>query len=406
MKPLPILLGLSLAANATFFFAGAFSHSANEPPLALSPASPPSSSDAPTKSRSSSHTDINAPLWEKLRAGDPSVIARLRAAGWPDDVLRQVTEALVNDLFVGRELAVMRAALATHAEYWKERSFGSFNSKDHLALKQEKESLLKKILGADYHFERDPADQRYAGLSPAKAAALEKITEDYQSLRSEVGGDQLMFYDVRFPEDREKLALLAREERADLACTLTPEELLEYDLRHSNTAQSLRNSLGAFAPSEAEFRAIFAIQQPSDERFIELYRTDPKAAREASAKAKNETDAQLKELLGPDRFADLQRSRDSEYRQLYQICQLLQLPPDTAVNAFAVKTDTDKRLRELKRPPESDAAALATYNTERTAIVDDAEQRLASTLGARGFDAFQLNTGYLKNLRKPPASKK
>ncbi len=68
--------------------------------------------------------------------------------------------------------------------------------------------------------------------------------------------------------DREKLALLNRERRADLERVLTPEELFEYDLRQGPTAMRLRSQLAAFQPTEEEYRAIFTVQHALDRRAV------------------------------------------------------------------------------------------------------------------------------------------
>ena len=48
---------------------------------------------------------------------------------------------------------------------------------------------------------------------------------------------------------------------------LTPAELEEYDLRNSNTGRAMRRELAAFNPTEEEFRAIYKLRQPVDEKY-------------------------------------------------------------------------------------------------------------------------------------------
>ena len=402
MKPLPILLGLSLTANAALFL---LIDSAPRPDSAHVSADTAFDRIPPQGSASSARAAISAPIWEKLRAGDASALIELRAAGWPDDILRELVVVLVNDLYRDRERAAQNS-FQTSADYWKERSFVFQSSKAVLALKREKQELLKKILGPDYNPERDLDAPGYATLSPEKAAAVAAIVEDYQMLRADLDEDGPSPFMVIFPEDREKRALLVKEQRADLARALTPEELLEYDLRNSSTAATMRVTMESFEPTEQEFRAIFALQHESDERLRLLAVTDSKAAASARTKAKSEIDTQVKQLLGDQRYAELQRSRDNEYRRLYQMSQLLELPPDSVATAYEIKTDIDNRARILKLPPNPDADAIARHAAARLALADEAERRFADTLGPRGFEVFQASSTFIKNLRTPPAVQK
>jgi hypothetical protein len=401
MKFLPTLLALSVAANAAFYFTTR-AGSADTKPARNSAASrivPTSNATAAATPRPA------AAIWEKLRAGDPAALNDLRAAGWPEDVLRSVVVILVDDLFRDRE-AALRASAWADADYWKERSFTFGNAKDSLLLKREKHALLKKILGPDYQPPLD-SDQRYAALSPEKAAAVAAINDDYQILRAELReGSELGLIGISLPEDAAKRALLTKEQRADLARALTPEELFEYDLRTSNTAATMRVTMDAFEPTEQEFRALFALQHKADEQSRTSSPDDPKISREERAKAKAEVEAQTKQLLGEQRYAELVRSRDNEYRRFHQIGQLLQLPPAAAVSAFEIKTDIETRARALKPPPRTDATATAAHNEAHLALAAEGETRLAAILGPRGFEIFQTNSTFLKNLRQTAAIKR
>ena len=42
---------------------------------------------------------------------------------------------------------------------------------------------------------------------------------------------------------------------------LTPEQLLEYQLRNSDLASNLKYQIGAFEPTESEYHAIFQANQ-------------------------------------------------------------------------------------------------------------------------------------------------
>src|SRR5882672_10132344 len=112
MKLVPLLITGSLAANATFFSALAWRptlappvfrdfftrhfHAADEMPKAASPASA-AKADAPP-----------GLMWESLRSDDlPSLMARLRAAGFPPNVIRSIIAAQISARYNSRIAALL-----------------------------------------------------------------------------------------------------------------------------------------------------------------------------------------------------------------------------------------------------------------------------------------------------------
>ena len=129
-------------------------------------------------------------------------------------------------------------------------------------------NLLKQLLGPDGVPGSEEAQayqhRQFGDLPRGKAERLQSIVHDYSDLRNQVF---MTANGVMVPEDREKLAILEKEQRADLEAVLTPQELENYELRSSATANTLRSQLSLFSPTEDEFRAIFKVQQAFDEKY-------------------------------------------------------------------------------------------------------------------------------------------
>src|SRR6185503_7619657 len=115
------------------------------------------------------------------------------------------------------------------------------------ALRAEKRDLLKALLGID----SDPSEQwaninadelieqgRFGFLSAEKQKLVREIMARYQS------------EDMDSRRVREK-------RRQDLAQVLSPDELYQFDLRDSNTADSVRGRFGQADLSEAEYKKLF-----------------------------------------------------------------------------------------------------------------------------------------------------
>ncbi len=109
-----------------------------------------------------------------------------------------------------------------------------------------------------------------------KAARVEKIRTDYDAIRKGVA-DELAAVAAAsssgpgpFGETQvflRRLALLEREQRADLAQVLDARELEDFELRESSTGQLVTARLGATAATEEQRRAVFRLRREFDERF-------------------------------------------------------------------------------------------------------------------------------------------
>jgi hypothetical protein len=411
MKPLLLLLGLSLAANAVMFFA--------RPAAPSSDSSAPSTRDpansAPTpgaaagnaapgtsSAKSASPDSPYAPLWAKLRAGDPAIVASLRAAGWPEEAIRAVVSALIGDSYQSR-FDALRAS-PNPQEYWRQDSFYNRSTPEQRKasheLSREMRARLKSLLGEDYLPEQPWQDPRFARYTPAQAEALRMIEEDYNVLTSEIRGNPTAGRTILLPEDREKLRYLEKEKAADMARILSPSELVEYELRHSIAASYLRNNLSGLRASEEEFRALFPHQKVMMDKMGISTGSPSINDRTVREQAQREMDAAAKTVLTPERYEDYVRAKDYDYGRLVALADRLQLPPERATAAYEVKADIEKRLRAL-RPSGPDAAK--TLAASRTELAAEAEKRLVEALGQRGYEAYKANGAYWLNNLTPPS---
>jgi hypothetical protein len=426
MKPLLFLLALSLAANAALLVKRSRATASAEPPGVVSTAARPVEAER-------GNNTANAPLaasesappagltvsqskhrlfWERLQAGDVSAVDELRAAGWPPSAIRVLVRSLIET--AARDRMKTLQPDSKKDEYWTARSMmGNMSPEQQKAARElwrDQTALMKKLLGSDYtglYEEQSWRDRRFASLTPAQAEAVRAIEEDYSFLLQDVRSDFTgTGPSLLLPEDREKIAFLEKEKQADLARTLSPQELLDYELRSSSIASSLRYELDAFNPSEDEFRTIFSLTKNTAQQlnYIQPSGVWTQQDQENRQKIQAEVEAQVKQLLGEQRFAEYSRAKDYEYRRLYQLAQRLELPVSAANAAYEVKADIEKRVREFRKEAKNqDPESVAAL---RQATLDEAEQRLMAALGPRAFDVYVANNGFIVNLRRslaPPA---
>ncbi len=409
-KPL-VFLALSLAANAalltTYFVRRASFDS--------TPALPADSGVSPAAFHDNSGTGLSAAdvgalkrSGELIGGGDLRVlIARLRAAGYPPSVIRGIITALVADQYGAR-----RKAVVAHQEvipFWR-ASQGSFpydpKAGGEIArLGREQTQTLRDLLGPDAaasdDWSRLVQERKYGTLSQDKIDKLQDIMADYSDLRSQFSAETR---GVFLPEDRAKFELLQKEQRADLVKLFTPEELDEYDMRTSFTANRLRSQLDSFQPSEDEFRTIFKLTQA-----MEMSQGNPEFG--TTATAPNDRQAAAKQLqadiiaaLGPDRAAAYQQSIDPAYQNANRLLTRLELPNSLAPQVVAVQHDIEQRANVIRQDR---TLSQDDRNAQLGALAQEAQTRLTTTLGASGYEAYKsFNNGWLNNLTPPVPRKK
>lgn len=395
MKPPPLLLAGSLVANAvlaTVLFLRANTDSSTVPDT--------SHAALAAKSQPAIGRGVDPQTWAQLDATEPGdFVTRLRAEGFPLPVIRALARQWVHDHFRARYDALAEAEAAK--PYW--RGDGRFTTDAKLnaerrALGRESQAMLAQLLGPDA-LQPTPEElgawqHRFGNLPPAKLFQLQKITADYNDLTKQVSdaADGILL-----PQDRATIALLQKEREADITRLLSPEETIEYELHHSSTANRLLNQLAAFEPTEQEFRALFALTRAVDAEY-----GNPgvlsQEQRRARADAMKQLSAQIQTALGPERYAAYQQAIDPNYQQTYQLVTRLELPKETAAQVFAVQKDAEQRMATLRADRslnnEQRQAQLGTLHQEAT-------QKITSSLGARGFEAYQESGGFwLQNLQR------
>jgi hypothetical protein len=285
-------------------------------------------------------------LWTTVESDELSVlVARLRAAGFPPEVVAAVIQERVSQRYDAQLSALQQPDPNT--PFWKWKPFylerGRMEQLDQLI--RERAKALRAVLDDDFFAGTDStAEQRrrFGNLPQSKIAQLQRIEDDYKEMGAAITSATA---GILLPEDTEKLALLKKEKQADLAAVLSPSELEEYQMRTSRVTDYLRSHLGAFDPSEAEFRSIYKAQLEFNDRFpsMTVMSGSSMADREAAQKQLQE---QLKASLGGPRYDDYIRESDNEFQQLTRIAELNNVPKDAILRVYSLR---DTLARESNR---------------------------------------------------------
>jgi hypothetical protein len=343
-----------------------------------------------------------AKIWASLQTDDlPSLIARLRAAGFSPVVIRAVVNAKLEATFSARMNDLL--AQLGDASFWKPEPFSSFNNpkfyENYNQLYRDRAKALRELLGDDY-FAMSAGDataaqrRQFGDLPKAKIDLVQRVVDDYNEMMSQV---RAASQGIMLPEDREKLALLEREKRADLAAVLSPAELEDYEMRNSTVTSRLRMALTLMDASDAEFRAIYHTQQPFADLLYPTgpmtYTQDLMRQREDAQKKVND---QLKAALGDARYAEYVRSTNYDYQQLVRLAQRESLPQDAIVRAYDLRNSVaaeSVRIAEAKLPPDE-------YNAALQQLAQSTRTKLTAALGPKVADAYATSSQWITAIER------
>jgi len=394
-KIVPLVFGLSLVLNvalAVFLVRGS-SFSGAE--------SLRSASATSAQSAASTSLKIDSGIWTAVQTSDlPAMVARLRAAGFPPDVIRAILGTELGEQFIARRQELDPEE--TTRPFWKTRPANPKITAEILRLSREHAKIVRDLLGegAEDPMSRAYQNRRLEGLPSDKVGGVKRILRDYDEMRSDIYSGGMIG-----TADREKLAAIDKAQREDMAQLLTPGELLEYGVRSGPVADQLRSQLTAFNPTEAEFRAIYQRQQSFNEQFGNFYGPLSAEQQRQRNEAQKQLTEQIKAALGPERGSDYVRATDYNYRQTSQLVARLALPAETANQVWSVQQDIQQRLQTLTAdkslPPEQRAQQI----TQQLAVLaDEARTKISATLGERGFEAYKQYGGQWMQQLQPNAA--
>jgi hypothetical protein len=412
MNPSALVLTTSLVANVALL--GLFAAKPSLAPPAVrdffdfrSPGTSEAdgSAKARTGARSASVPPVSqetSSLWQTLHSPDLTrLVAQLRAAGFPNSIVRSIIDAEIAARFAPQIKELTREMHET--PYWKpDPSLYSGSTQRFEAISKvirERTQLLRSLLGQDA-FALGSADptaaqrRQYGSINPAKIDLVQRINDDYAEMTGQI---RAAMQGISLPEDREKLALLEREKRADLAALLTPAELADYEMRTSPVTSRLRTPLGIMNASEAEFRAIFEIQQPYASVLNPVVPVRTAESTRERSEATKTINAQIKAALGDERFAQYERATNSEFQQLHRLAAGAGVSHDAIARAFDQRAPVAAASSAIANDRTLDATAkrqaLQTLaQTTRTAIL--------STLGPVAGPAYVENARWLTHIEQ------
>lgn len=252
-------------------------------------------SSEPTMPRSSFH-------WREIESPDfATYVANLRGIRCPEETVRDIIVAEVNEF--------------------------SFDTPARLA-------LLRHLFGEDFVApvvgDESPNPTGFEFLPYPKRLVLAQLLAGFAGVRRvlPMEGD-----DAELPVDFTEARAQHAMQQQMLEAWLTSAELAEYRLRFDPLANTLRQQLAGFEPSDGEFRRVFAALQAHEERFAFLA-ADDEVGWQNKCAAREQVEREIETSLGPERAEQYRRATDVRFRNLTGLAKQFGLPEDRAVTAF------------------------------------------------------------------------
>jgi hypothetical protein len=392
MKPLTLaLLGGSLLLNAVLAV------------VLLRPtddAAPPSAAHdpAPVPANATAEAPL-AGAWGRIETKEfPDLVARLRAEGFPPEIVRAILISQIGESFAARRQAL---EAGVNRPYWMDPGNRSAINLEWLKLSREQTALLRQLLGADAETSDPMRDlyqnRNFSFLTAEKAVDLRQLLREFDERRTE-----LFASSPGMMTDRTKMAALEKEQQDAIAALLSPEEHFEYRLRNSNSASILRESLSAFNPTEEEYRTMFRLREAFDDKYRTFNQSGSLVLNEALMRersaAEKQLNEQIKAALAPERAATYDRLTDYSFRRTNQLVERLGLPAATTDRLWETQKEFELRRNDIFRTATPDQRTQMLSSLQQEAVA-----RVAALFGQPShLEAYkQYGGNWLQSLNPP-----
>lgn len=332
-------------------------------------------------------TNTVALQWDVLESADyVKYIANLRSVGCPEETIRDIVIADINKLFAQRWRETQPPVEPWR--YWrlKPRSENKSvaNAATRHGMEVERAALIRELLGVDFDAEMGKyawtVSNRYEDAYGFLPEGKRLLIQDWEG-RAKIDMRRLQEELKAAREPKEVRDSLIREletaQRKELGALLTPAEVKEFQLRHSELADQLRRYTDALEPTEREFRTLFDLLSAAPDGLSQLVRL-----RGAESPLNDPfLQPRVQEILGAERtsqfFALAFKPDKKEARRLQDEAQRA----ESNEAAATLKQIAEQEIARIA----ADASLTDAAKEEQIRLIQKERKRMASELkkGAR-----------------------
>ncbi|MBA4150393.1 MAG: hypothetical protein H0X66_19960 [Verrucomicrobia bacterium] len=339
--------------------------------------------------------------WHSVESEDYSTyISNLRAIGCPERVVEQIILEDIEKLY--RE---KHRKDRPEKKLWitgSEKEEQEFRQRARATqLMEEKLQLMRELLGRELDQEARKlwAKEHDAGWLFSFLSDDEKA-EQVLTIAHHFGRQMdgvLSHRGIVLDEDIERAEKSYREGMTQLARISTPQEFEEIHLRLTLMLNfAFSGNLSSMQLSETELRQLIELQRSAEDPFQKLQQMS-RGEMDAHSKPQSpEYIAQVRQLLGEDRFAEFLCAQDMEMNRFRK---KFTTAPDTVVKLFEVQQAT---LREAEQLRNNHDMTRAEKRSELRALQEISRQAIIELSGSHAAENFpKIGLSWWKGLENP-----
>jgi hypothetical protein len=383
MRP-RVLLWISVGVNLVL--GGAWYYFAHSHPMLLRP-KPDAVAFYGTPTRQVlTHTVVRQQFfaWNQIESPNyVAFIANLRDIGCPESTIRDIIVAEINLLYAQKRA---NEIVLPDQQWWRTEPDPKIvrAAADKLnALDAERRALLARLLGPNWDDSANAWNQSsdalvltgplLGNLTPEQRQTVLNITtqatqrqQAYLLAQQEAGKSG----------DPAELARLRQQTREELARVLNPDQLQEYMLRYSSTANGLRSDLQGTEVTADEFRRLFSLRDAIEQQPQLYYGGDDAQIVKRRQELEQQRTAVLTQVLGAERTILLQLQRDPLFYRAQAAVAQNNASPEAIMPIYQINQASElerQRIRnDLTLTDEERDAALEIIQEEQ----DESLQRI------------------------------
>ena len=321
-------------------------------------------------------------------------IANLRSFGCPQETIKDIILTDIARLYARKRSEIRRKG--EPYRFWMPQDASTIADpklqRQLAELDREQRNLVRDLLAVElqaemakyWDDETDPASYHF--LTAEKRDKVLGLKAKYDEMEQQV---YARAQGLMLEQDEQDLKAIQDQREKELASILSPQEMEDYELRHSGVAESLRSQLNGFEPTEEEFRKLFRIQKEFETTMngSESSNAAQAAAQEDAQRALND---EMRKTLGEQRFAEWQRAQDPDYKALMQVADRFNLSKDVSTSVYNLKVQAEQQKQQVDSNPNLTAqqrqAALA-------GIARETERAVSKAMGPNAYPSYYKAAG-------------
>jgi hypothetical protein len=316
--------------------------------------------------------------WQDVETdGYRSYIESLRAVGCPDDKIKTIVMADVNELFDKKRT---REAVQHDMQWWRAEAQNvamvNVLQERGRVLEEERTALIAKLLGQEVAEEEKSETLVWNSVQlsgPVLGSLPPKVHNEVQEICARSMERHQTYFWSRVnegqPMNQVEMARLREQTRTDLRKVLNDDQVEEFVLRYSHNAARLRDELRGLEPTPEEFRKIFRAIDPLEHQMQMEFGGVEAMSQKQRERFDRQRDEAIHDALAPQRYQAYLLTKDPLYRQAQMVALQYGAPPKAIMPIYQMtKLNETKRqqiINDAKLTPQQKSEALNAMNLEQ-----------------------------------------